>query len=581
MSQSLRGSPALRLRVALIAITMVLSVFAVRLVQLQGLDEQELAKRAADTGTVKLTLPAKRGEITDRNGTPLAVSVEGMMIVADPSMTAPDAEEIAGLLADRLGLDYFTTLERLRKPDSRFQYIARRVPSTTASEVMSAVQEKGWLGLSTQSDPVRDYPAKDVAANLIGFLKDGGEPAAGLEQVFDTSLAGRDGSETFQVGGGNRIPLGENTRVDPRNGDRLELTIDRDAQWYAQKMLRNTVHQVNAQSATLVAMDTRTGELLAFADYPTFDANRGSKAPESDWGSRGLSNVYEPGSVQKVLTAAALIEEGKVNARTRIAVPRKLPVLDRVIGDYFEHGRLKLTLAGVIAKSSNIGTVLAARQISSVILDRYLRRFGLGSRSGIGLPGETRGILPPGDTWSQLTKATISFGQGLSVNAMQMTAAVNTIANGGEYISPSLVKGHATTAGGVELGTDTAQRRRVVSAATAREVSQMMEMVTTEGAGTAARAGIKGYRVAGKTGTAQQVGKKCKCYDGSLAVSFAGFAPADKPRFTVYAVVQKPARGASGGGTAGPLVRDMLNYLLQKYAVAPTGTRPAALPVEW
>ena len=162
-----------------------------------------------------------------------------------------------------------------------------------------------------------------------------------------------------------------------------------------------------------------------------------------------------------------------------------------------------------------------------------------------------------------------------------MAAAVNTIANKGEYISPSLVQGRATTTLGVDVGTETSERRRVVSPKTASEVAQMMEMVTTQGAGTAPGAGIKGYRVAGKTGTAQQVGAKCKCYDGSLAVSFAGFAPADDARFTVYVVVQKPASGGSGGGTAGPIVRQMLSYLMQKYAVPPTGTRPAALPVEW
>lgn len=581
VSQNLRGTPAFRLRVALVVITMVLSVFGVRLLQLQALDEQQLAQRAAANGTQQVVLPAERGDIVDRNGAPLAVSVAGLMIVADPTMTAPRAEEIASLLTKRLGVDYFETLERLRKPDTRFQYIARRVPSTQATEVIDEIAEKGWLGLSTRPDPVRKYPAKDVAANLIGFLGDEGKPAAGLEQVFNNQLAGRDGSDTFQIGGGNRIPLGENSRVKPHNGERLEITIDRDAQWYAQKMLRNVIRDTRAESATLVAIDTRTGELLAFADSPTFDANRGSKASEDEWGSRGLSNVYEPGSVQKVLTAAALIEEGKVSPATRITVPRSLPVLDREIGDYFDHGRIRLTLAGVIAKSSNIGTVLAARQISSEVLDSYLRKFGLGSRTGVGLPGETRGLLAPGNTWSELTHATIAFGQGLSVNALQMAAAVNTIANGGEYISPSLVKGRATTTAGTDVGTDTATRRRVISEDTADQVTEMMEMVTTEGAGTAMRARIAGYSVAGKTGTAQQVGDTCKCYDGSLAVSFAGFAPADDPRFTVYAVVQKPKAGASGGGTAGPIVRQMLNYLLQKYAVPPTNTPPADLPVEW
>ena len=211
----------------------------------------------------------------------------------------------------------------------------------------------------------------------------------------------------------------------------------------------------------------------------------------------------------------------------------------------------------------------------------YLDKFGLGHRTGIGLAGETRGLLPkPGD-WTDLTQATIAFGQGLSVNALQMAAAVNTIANHGEYVSPSLIEGKVTAANGQDYGTGVATRHRVISSETATKVARMMEMVTTEGYGTAPGAKVPGYRVAGKTGTAQQVGAKCKCYDGSLAVSFAGFAPADNPRFTVYVVVQKPQGGASGGGTAGPVFRRLLGYLLQKYAVPPTETTPPKLPVEW
>jgi cell division protein FtsI (penicillin-binding protein 3) len=422
-----------------------------------------------------------------------------------------------------------------------------------------------------------------VAANLVGYMKVEGQAdtGGGLERSFDSLLAGKDGQETYEVGGGNRIPLGENTEVKPVNGKNLSLTIDRDVQWYAQRVLRTAVQGANAESGTAVALDTRTGDILALADYPTFDANEPGQAKESDLGSRALSDVYEPGSVEKVLTMAGLLDAGKVTPRTKVRVPKDLPVADRVIHDYFEHDTLRLTLAGVIAKSSNIGTVLAARQYAPGQLWKYLDLFGLGHRTDIGMPGETRGLLPDPSTWTQLTQATASFGQGISVNALQMATAVNAVANGGELITPSLVKGRAVTSSGDEVGTDTATRRRVISPTAAEKVSRMMEMVTTEGAGTAPGAGIAGYRVAGKTGTAQQVGGACKCYDGSLAVSFAGFAPADNPRFTVYVVIQKPQGTASGGGTAGPVFRKILTYLLQKYAVPPTNTPPARLPVEW
>ncbi|HEX2895970.1 MAG TPA: penicillin-binding protein 2 [Marmoricola sp.] len=581
-----RGSSELRLRVGLIVIAMVISVFGARLVQLQGLDPKAYAAKANAEGLVSIPLPATRGAILDRNGAPLAESVSGLMIVGDPTRTDAHAEDIARILATRLHLDYFDLLSRLRKdpskPGARFAYVARRVPATLAREAVSEVEKAGFKGLDTRVDPVRDYPGGDVAANLVGYMKADGQAdtGGGLERSFDTMLAGKDGQETYEVGGGNRIPLGENTEVKPVNGKNLSLTIDRDVQWYAQRVLRTAVQGANAESGAAVALDSRTGDILALADYPTFDANAPGQAKDADLGSRALSDVYEPGSVAKVLTMAGLIDEGKVSPRTKVKVPKDLPVADRVIHDYFPHDTLRLTLAGVIAKSSNIGTVLAARQYQQGELWKYMDAFGLGHRTDVGLPGETRGLLPS-PPWSELTQATASFGQGISVNALQMATAVNAIANGGELITPSLIKGRAVTSTGQVVGTDTATRRRVVSQQAAEKVSRMMEMVTTEGAGTAPGAGIAGYRVAGKTGTAQQAGATCKCYDGSLAVSFAGFAPADNPRFTVYVVIQKPQGSASGGGTAGPVFRKILAYLLQKYAVPPTNTPPARLPVEW
>ena len=581
--RSLRGASLVRLRVALVVIAMVLSVFGARLFQLQGIDPQSYAAKAASMGLVKAVLPADRGEIVDRNGEPLAESVSGLMIVADPTRTRDHAEAIARILADRLHLDYFDLLDRLTAPHTRFQYIARRVPSTLATAVVGEIDAKGWTGLDTRRDPLRVYPAGDVAANLLGFINDEGKPAGGLEQAFQQQLAGKDGYEAYEVGDGNKIPLGQNTQVNPVNGKDVRLTIDRDVQWYAQRVLRTAVHNARADSGAAIALDSRTGEVLALADYPTFDANHGSQASPSEWGSHALSDVYEPGSVEKVLTTSALINQGRVGPRTKIAVPGSLRVADRTIHDYWPHGRIHLTLAGVIAKSSNIGTVLAARKIGAPKLWSYLRAFGLGQRTGVGVPGESAGILAPPASWGRVQKANIAFGQGVSVNALQMAAAINTVANKGEYVSPSLVKGHARTASGQLVGTDETTRRRVLTRATASKEARMMEMVVTEGKGTAPAAAIQGYRVAGKTGTAQEVGGACNCYaQGGYDVSFAGFAPADNPRFTVYVVIKHPRiAGAGGGATAGPVFRQILNYLLQKYAVPPTGTKPANLPVEW
>ncbi len=563
-------------------ITMMLSLFGARLFQLQGIDPKAYAARAQEAGVESIDLPAKRGRILDRNGVPLAESIAGTMIVADPTRTTPHAEAIAKILADRLHKDYFDLLAKLTKKndDVRFVYVARRIPSTLAASVMRELKQHEYAGVDTRPDPLRTYPAGDVAANLLGLIGEEGK-GAGLELNFDKLLAGKNGKETYEVGGGNRIPLGDNSQVKPVDGKDLQLTIDRDVQWYTQRVLRQAIQSSHARSGAAVVLDSRTGEVLALADFPTFDPNKPSKKVAGVLNSKALADVYEPGSVEKVLTAAALLDSGKVTPRTRIKVPSELPVLDRTIHDWFEHGLMRLTMAGVIARSSNIGTALAATEFTAEEMWSYLDEFGLGRRTDVGMPGETRGLLPPASSWSSLSRAQIAFGQGVSVNALQMATAINALANGGELVTPSLIRGRATTASGNDVGTDTTSRRRVVSSKAAADTAQMMELVTTPDVGTAGGVAIEGYRVAGKTGTAQQVGATCKCYDGSTAVSFAGFAPADKPRFTVYVVVNRPAKGASGGGTAGPVFRKILTYVLQKYAVPPTGTAPSALPIKW
>ncbi|MGB0098795.1 MAG: penicillin-binding protein 2 [Nocardioides sp.] len=577
---SRRGSPQLRLRVGFVVIAVVLSVFGARLVQLQGLDPNSYASMAAAEGLVEVDLPAERGDILDRNGEPLAGSVDGLMVIADPALTAEQAPELARFLYKRLDIDYPATLAKLREEGSRYEYIARRVPSVQATEVVAAAERAGFDGLSTQRDPLRDYPASDVAANLVGFVGTD-EALAGFERTFDDMLSGTDGSARYEVGGGNRIPLGENTVTKPVNGADLHTTLDLDLQWYAQRVLRQTVENSGGESGFAVVMDSRTGELLAVADDPTFDANNPIEAPEADLGSRAMQDVYEPGSVEKVLTAGSLVNEGLVTPRTRIVVPPQLQREDRPINDWFSHGEIRLTLAGVIAKSSNIGTVLATDRIETGRLYDYLRQFGLGERTDIGVRGETQGLLPHKSTWTSQMKDRIAFGQSLSVNGVQMTAAVNTIANGGVRVSPSVVQGSATTEDGEVVGTDTTSERRVISKKAARQTMLMMERVVDPEAGVAPAAAVPGYRVAGKTGTAQRVGAECGCYDGSFTVSFAGFAPADDPRFTVYVVVQDPTNGGGGGSVAGPAFSKIMSYALKRYAVPPTGTEPSRLPVEW
>ena len=584
---SRRGSPQVRLRVGFVLIAMVLSLFGARLVQLQGLDPGSYAAMAAAEGTVDVVLPAERGDILDRNGQPLAASIDGLMVVGDPKMTEDQAPEIARFLSEKLDVDYFTVLKRLRDKGSRFEYLARHVPSTLATDVLREAEDRGYEGLSTRRDAVRTYPAHDVAANLVGFMGTD-KPYGGLEEIFNKALSGKDGSEKYEVGAGNRIPLGDNTTVPAVNGQDLHTTIDRDLQWYTQRVLRQAVENANGSSGIAIVMDSRTGEVLALADDPTFDADDPGASEIKDRRARSLNLSYEPGSVEKVLTLSALIDTGKVNARTKMLVPNQLQRQDRIIHDHWDHGLIKLTLAGVLAKSSNVGTVLASDKFAPGELRAYLAKFGLGQPTNVGLGAESRGVLPDPSIWNDQTEDRISFGQSLSVNAMQMAAAVNTIANGGVRIDPTLIQGQARRDDGMEIGTDVSTTRRVVSAKAARQMTLMMERVVDADDGVAPLANVPGYRVAGKTGTAQRVGT-CgtgaaahSCYDGTNTVSFAGFAPAEDPRFTVYVVIQAPKiEGAGGGITAGPVFSKLMGFALQRYGVPPSHRKQTVLPVEW
>jgi len=570
-----------RIRVVFVLTAMVLSLFAARLVQLQGVDAAAYASMAADERTRTVELHAERGVIQDRNGEKLATSVDGVALTADPTMTAADAPAIAAVLWRIAGLDYFDTVAALRTPDTRFVWLERQVPAWEAERVLRALSKKRLTGVFTLRDPYRTYPAGDVAGNVLGFLDVDGNGIAGLEAVADEQLRGSDGVETYMVAGnGAQIPLTPSSIDEPEQGTGLELTLDRDLQWYAQRRLQQAIRDTGARSGTVVVTHVRTGQVLSLAEWPTVDPNRPEAVDKPDRGSRAVQNVYEPGSVQKLLTFAALLEEDHIRPRTRLTVPPTLVFDGAPVRDWFPHGTIRLTATGALAQSSNLGVIKAAQGFRGSELERYLRAFGLGAETGIGLPGESRGILYPASEWLDINRANILFGQGLSVTAVQMAAAINAIANHGTYVAPSLVLG-AVGPDGATVPVEQAERHRVVSRAAAEQVAAMMEEAVTAPAGTAAAAAIPGYRVAGKTGTAQRV-TDAGGYDPTrTVVSFAGFAPADDPRFSAYIVLDSPAPGVGGGTGAGPVFHDVMAYALQRYAVAPTRDRSPPLPSRW
>jgi cell division protein FtsI (penicillin-binding protein 3) len=323
-------------------------------------------------------------------------------------------------------------------------------------------------------------------------------------------------------------------------------------------------------------MDTRTGQILQLSQAPGFDPKDDDLSGD-ELRVKALEDVYEPGSVQKVLTFAALLDSGAIDPDTKITVPPTLPVGGEVVHDDVPHGTWHLTATGVIARSSNMGTVIASQEMENQELFDYLRAFGLGSTTGIGLAGETAGILSDPSTWLPIQRANIVFGQGVAVNAIQMAAAVNTIANDGVYVAPQLVAGTISSEGELERAA-APETRRVVSVRAARAVTRMMEAVTREG-GTAPETGIAGYRVAGKTGTAQRVDPVNGGYQGRT-ISYVSFAPADEPRLLTYVVLDN-AEGHFGSTGAGPVVKEILSMALKRYRIPPTGRDFPRQPLTW
>ncbi len=572
-----------RLSLCLTAVLFVFTIFGLRLFQIQGVDAQAYAAQAVAAGTAKVVVPAPRGNITDRNGVELATSDDGLSLTADPSMTTPNATAIARILIETVdpSLDYFDTVEKLRKPDSRFVYLVKKTPRWKAEKAITAIEKAGFIGVFSEPETLRNYPGGSLGANLIGYIDGSGKGVAGVEQMYNKQLTGKDGTRTYEVSvGGQRIPMADSTVHKMRPGGSVTTTIDRDLQWFADQRLAKAVRSSSADWGLAITMDIKTGQIVQMSQAPTFNADTREGMSSYNTVNRAAQFVYEPGSVLKSLTFAALANEGKVTPESKIRVPSSINVGGFRIGDYWQHGTINLTAAGVIAKSSNLGTIVAASQMSDKTFHDYLTKFGLGKTTSSGLPGESAGILAAAKDWTASSRATISFGQGVSVTALQMVQAVGTIANDGVKVEPSIVAGF-TQADGTKIDAPAPKRERVVSAKAAKMVTRMMEAVTAPD-GTAPAAAIKGYRVAGKTGTAWRVNPVTGKYvRGQNTVSFMGFAPADKPRFLTYIVLDNPYSSAGGGSAGGPVFHDIMSMALERFGIAPTGSDVPKVEQEW
>ncbi|CAB4333577.1 unannotated protein [freshwater metagenome] len=568
-------SPRKRIRFTTLIFLIVMSIYMTRLVELQIIRGPELAATAQNSRLQTLALPALRGDFTDLNGIPIATTVMARNVTVDPTLIT-DPEGTAAALSPILGIPVADIIASITV-DSRFSYVAKRI----TPETWKAVAELEIPGVFSEPTTNRVYPNGSLAATVVGYVGAEGTGLGGLEYGLNDQLMGTDGKLTVERVNGREIPASERQSIDPINGLSVRLTIDSDLQAMLEKTLGEQVVATGAEGGVSVIMDPSTGNILAMATYPTFDPNDAFATDDRAKRNTTVTDVFEPGSTSKVMTMASVIEEGGANPATQIKVPNRLKRGGTSFKDYNEHGELHLTLAGVLAKSSNIGTILASETIGQEKLYEYLKKFGIGQSTGMNFPGESTGSLPninDENQWSDTTFPTLAFGQGLSVNAVQATSVFATIANDGVRMVPRLIAGYSNADGVYEPSTIDSGIR-VVSSDTAKTVREMLEGVVSED-GTAKNMQIPGYRVGGKTGTANRYDQATGRYSGYTS-SFIGMAPAEKPALVMSVSIHNPKTSTYGSVVAGPVFKKVMTYALAHNKVPPSTTKPPKLPVEW
>ncbi|MFI5832887.1 peptidoglycan D,D-transpeptidase FtsI family protein [Micromonospora sp. NPDC051300] len=571
------GDPRRRLRLATVLALTLFASIGVRLVYLQTADSPAYADGGLPNRVKVIELPAPRGAILDRDGEPLAHSVEARYVFADPTLVK-DRFATARALSPLLGVpvsDLADKMQRRKVPgtarDTEFVYLARGVEIGTAKQIMAL----DLAGINVHRDERREVPGGDLAANMIGFVSQDMNGLEGLEAKYDDLLRGQPGKRTYEAGLGDLaapIPGGYSSTTQPKPGSSLQLTIDRDLQFMTQRILAKQVAQAKGSVAAAVILDVPTGEVLAQASQPTYDAADPSKVNSpADRDDAATSFVVDPGSIHKAITYGAALQEGVITPDTTFPVANTV-VLGGVPFEDTHHanGRV-MSIPGMLAFSSNIATIEIADKLGKDRLIDYQKRFGLGQPTGEGLPGEASGRLLPADEWSGSSYGSVPIGHSVDATPLQMAAAYNAIANNGTYVQPHLVK---ETIGPDGRGTPSAAptTRSVLSPANAADLRRMLEAVTTvdgpDGRATGLAAAVPGYRVAGKTGTGLRYdnGKK---QPGEVG-SFIGMAPAEKPRYVVAVFVWSP--GGEGGAVAAPAFREMMGFTLRHYRVPPSLT---------
>ena len=560
-------------------------LFAFRLVQVQVIQAGDYKIRAVDEMQNTRSIPAKRGDITDINGVTFARSVAAINIVVDQTQIS-DPARVAAFAAPILKLPVAEVQTAITGKLKYSMVLPNAQPAIWRALIdamathNAALQpreiDQRIIGFFAERGYIRDYPSGSLLASLIGFVRNDGIGATGLESSMNSTITGTAGRYSYARAAGAEIPGSQSEIVSAKKGTSIRLTIDRDVQWVASKAISDAVRKSGALSGTVIVMDPKTGHILAHATAPTFDPNNTKKVSLNLMRNPSVEDAYEPGSTGKVITLAAALEEKKITPTTVFTVPYSLKRSDATFHDHEHHQTQKLTATGILAVSSNTGTIKIGETMSNDTLFSYLTKFGMGSKTGSGLPGESTGILHPVKDWSGTSAPTIAFGQGYSLTAMQATSVFATIANDGVRVSPTVIAGTSDASGNFTPA-QSRTTEKVLSPDTASQLRLMMESVVSA-KGTAPTAAIPGYRVAGKTGTAMRYSNACNCYSGYTA-SFIGFAPADKPAYVISVTIQNPQGMHWGGALGGPVFKEVMSFVLQSRHISPTNTvvQPVAL----
>jgi len=553
-----------RLRLMLVALSACLwaLVIVFRLVQLQVMGRPEFERQAARQSERTINLDPRRGPIVDRSGHPLAVSVDAESIYAVPQ-DVEDAAGTAAALGRALGLDAAARrdLQAQLVRTRAFVWVRRKVDPATAR----AVRDLQLEGIGFLTENRRYYPQRELAAHVIGYVGLDNTGMSGIEYSFEQAMKGRAATVLIRTDARRRAL--EHTEKPSTEGQTVVLTLDESIQHVAERELEKAVQETGSLAGVAVVMDPRTGEILALANRPTFNPNRFNAYPSSRWRNRAVTDAYEPGSMFKIITAAAGLEEKVVGADEWIDCGHgALEVAGIRINDHAVFDQL--TFRDVIAKSSDVGVARVAQRLGRDNFNRYLRQFGFGAATGVELPGESGGLLRPPNRWSALSLPTLSFGQEIGVTALQMATAVAAVANGGYLMKPTIVHAIEDTEGHVVREARPLAVRRVLDPGTADVLTDILRGVVLHGTGH--RAAIPGYAVAGKTGTAQKVEPSGRYSMVDHVASFVGFVPAARPALVVLVSLDSP-RGPKneGGDVAAPLFARIAEPALRRLAVPP------------